>query len=303
MRRGFAGVTARRRAAELIALGRDLRPDILVADEVDFGAFVAAEALGLPYASVIVLAAGGLARAEVIAEPLAELRATVGLVADPEPGTLHRHVVIAPMPPSFRDPAHPLPVHTIAIRPASLERAHTDHPWPAASNRPKIYVTLGTIFNRESGDLFERLIDAAGGVDADVLVTTGGSLDPDAFGPQPEHVRVERYVPQAAVLPSADLVVSHGGSGSVIGALAHGVPLVLLPMGADQLDNARRCTALGVGRTLDPLRTSASELRHAFVAVLGDERYRMRAQRLATEASALPGPEHAMRVLEAVAAH
>ena len=60
---------------------------------------------------------------------------------------------------------------------------------------------------------------------------------------------VERYVPQADVLPLCDVAVGHGGSGSTLGALAHGLPMLLLPHGADQFENAQACAALGVARS------------------------------------------------------
>ena len=60
--------------------------------------------------------------------------------------------------------------------------------------RPLVYVTLGTVFNARSGDLFERLLAGLADVPADVLVTVGRDVDPAEFGPQPAHVRVESYV-------------------------------------------------------------------------------------------------------------
>src|SRR4051812_34436211 len=88
------------------------------------------------------------------------------------------------------------------------------------------------------------------------IVTVGSDIDPATSGPQPDHVRVERYIPQAVGLLHCDVVVSHGGSGSTIGALAAGVPCVLLPMGADQPLNAARCEALGAGVALDVMRAT-----------------------------------------------
>ena len=81
---------------------------------------------------------------------------------------------------------------------------------------------------------------------------------PAAVGPQPANVRVEEFVAQTEVLPEADVVVCHGGSGSVVGALACGVPLLVLPMGADQMDNAARVAALGVGVRRDVMRSSTA---------------------------------------------
>lgn len=301
MRDGFASRTARARAEDLLQVLSTRDVDAIVADEVDFGAFLAAERLGIPYVSVVVLAAGGFARPDLLAAPLGALRAELGLPADPELTMLHRHLLLAPVPPSYRDPAHPLPASTLAIRPAALE-AHEDRRRDDRPARPRVYVTLGTIFNMESGDLFERLLAAVSDVDADVLVTVGDGLDPEELPAVPEHVWVERFVPQHLVLPHADVVVSHGGSGSVIGALAHGVPLVLLPMGADQPHNARRCVELGVGRALDPVRATPQDLRDAIQSVLGDDRHRSQAQRLADESRGLPAAIEAVRTLEAIVA-
>ena len=128
--------------------------------------------------------------------------------------------------------------------------------WLAELERPLVYFTLGTIFNLESGDLFERVLAGLSGLPVSVVVTVGREVDPKALGPQPGNVRVEQYVPQSLLLPRCDLVVSHAGSGSVVGALAHGLPMVLLPIGADQPLNAARCEALGVARVLDPFHAS-----------------------------------------------
>jgi UDP:flavonoid glycosyltransferase YjiC (YdhE family) len=114
-------------------------------------------------------------------------------------------------------------------------------------------------------------------------------------------VRVERFVPHAHLLPRCDVVVSHGGSASVVGALAHGVPLVVLPMGADQPHNADRCEALGVGRTLDPLRATPDEIAAAVQTVLGDGSYRANARRLHAECAALPPATDAVPLLETLA--
>ena len=120
-----------------------------------------------------------------------------------------------------------------------------------APNPPAIYVTLGTIFNTTSGDLFERLLAGLADCDADVVATVGRGIDPADLGHQPANVRVERFLPQDEVLPLVDLVVSHGGSGSLMASLANGLPSVLLPLGADQPHNATRAEELGVAFSLD----------------------------------------------------
>ena len=136
--------------------------------------------------------------------------------------------------------------------PPATDGAEALLPWlPPSSGRPTVYFTLGTVFNTESGDLFTRVLSGLRELPIEVVVTVGRDVDPAGFGPQPGHIHIERYIPQAALLPHCDLVINHGGSGSVIGALAHGLPLVVIPMGADQSLNATRCAQLGVGVALD----------------------------------------------------
>jgi UDP:flavonoid glycosyltransferase YjiC (YdhE family) len=303
LRERFAGPFAGGRVARVLDLCAEWAPDVLVRDESDFGSLVAAERLGLPHATALIGAAGGLMRADVLAEPIDALRAEHGLPPDPRYDAPARHLVLSPFPPSFRDPADPLPVTALSIRPTALEPGGDDAApdWLAAlPDRPTVYFTLGTIFNMESGDLFDRVLAGLAELDVNVIVTVGREIDPAAFGPQPDHVRIERFIPQAAVLPRCDVVVSHGGSGSTIGALAAGVPSVLLPMGADQPLNAARCTALGVGVALDVMRLTPADVRAAVVAVLGEPRYRAAAERVRDEIAALPGPVEAVARLEAL---
>ena len=97
-----------------------------------------------------------------------------------------------------------------------------------------MYFTLGTIFNLESGDLFQHVLAGLRDLPINLLITVGRHIDPAEFGPQPAHIHLARFIPQTEILPYCDLVVSHGGSGSVMGALVQGLPSVLIPMGADQ---------------------------------------------------------------------
>jgi UDP:flavonoid glycosyltransferase YjiC (YdhE family) len=303
LREGFARRNARQRATDLLALFDTLRPDLIVWEETDYGAGVAAERLGLLHATVLVIAAGSFVRKELISEPLNELRAEHGLPPDPELGMLSRSLVLSPLPPSLRDPAFPLPATAHSLRPFGSDAAGADDPpWLAQlDDAPTVYFTLGTVFNMESGDLFTRVLTGLRELPLNLVVTVGRDIDPHELGPQPANIHIERYVPQSLVLPHSSLVVSHGGSGSVIGALAHGLPMVLIPMGADQPYNAARCEALGVGRVLDAVHSTPETVREAAAAVLEDETYRRAAERIRTEIAALPGPEHAVTLLERLA--
>jgi len=304
LRELFARDGARTRAAGLLDRIDEWRPDVIVADEADFGAVIAAERRALPYATVSVLAAGGMVRPDVVAEALDEVRAEHGLPPDPALTALTRYLFLVPSPPSLRDPADPLPPTAHGYRAVSPDPAATAAapPWRVTRpGQPALYVTLGTIFNVESGDLFERVLAGVRDHPGDVLMTVGEELDPGELGPRPDHVHIERFVPQAAVLPHVSAVVSHGGSGSVLGALAHALPMVLLAMGADQPLNAARCAALGVARALDPVTATSDDIRGAVAGILADDRARNAAVALQDEMAALPSAAEALTLLERLA--
>jgi UDP:flavonoid glycosyltransferase YjiC (YdhE family) len=278
---------------------------LLVCDEVDFGAVVAAERLGLPYATVLVIAAGSFVRKEVVGEALNQLRAEHGLPPDPELAMLSRYLVLSPFPPSYRDPAFPLPKTAHAFRPLTrdLARSESAPAWSAhLHGAPIVYFTLGTVFNVESGDLFERVLAGLRELPISVIATVGREIDPAEFGPQGSNIHIARYIPQSSILPHCRVVVSHGGSGSVMGALAHGLPMVLLPMGADQGLNAARCADLGVARLLDALEVRPEDVREAVATVLVEPSYRRNAEHMRDEIGSLPEPEHVVRLLEQLAA-
>ena len=282
------------------------RPDLVVCDEIDYGGMIAAELLGLPHATVLVTAAGSLATAEVVAEPLDELRAERGLPPDPQLTVPARHLVLSPFPPSFRDPRCPLPPTAHSFRPgarAAATAAPGEPPWPVRrAGAPIVYFTLGTEFNVESGDLFSRVLEGLVELPLNILVTVGTDIDPAELGPLPPHVHAAQFVPQELVLPHVSAVVSHGGSGTLIAALARGLPQVVVPMGADQPLNAARCEQLGVARALDPVRATPAEVRDALDTVLTDPSYTSAAGRLRAEIEALPGPPYAVQQLRRLVA-
>ncbi len=290
LRETVAGTNIRRRMVELTELCARWRPDVIVCDEVDFGAMVVAERFGVPHATVLVTAAGSFVRRELLADVLDTLRLESGLAPDPGFEMISRRLVLSPFPPSFRDPAFPLPATARGLRlydPGARGEAPTT-----------VYFTLGTIFDLESGDVFERVIGGLGLLSVDVIATIGRRLDPAIVDPLSPNVRVEQYVPQALVLRRCDVVVCHGGSGSVLGALAHGLPLVVLPLGADQPQNADRCAATGAGLVLDAMTATPTDVRDAVTAVLAGPSYRQAAAGFAAEVAGLPGADEAVRRLE-----
>jgi UDP:flavonoid glycosyltransferase YjiC (YdhE family) len=87
----------------------------------------------------------------------------------------------------------------------------------------------------------------------------------------------------------------------MLAALVEGVPLVIVPLGADQPENARACQALGAGRALDPTTLTPELVREAVRTVLGDAAYRRNAEQLRDALAELPGPKRAATLLETLA--
>jgi len=271
------------RLTTLTELFEQERPALVVCDEVDVGAVVAAERHGVPCVVVSVLAAGRIRAPAVVGEAWAALRRRAGLPDDVPGDRLGGDLFLAPVPRSFRDPDVPAPPTLRAVRPAILDETRR-----APGATPFVYATLGTIFNLESGDLIERLARALEHSPVEALLTVGDEIAPEELGGIAPHVAVARFVPQTDVLGRSHAVVCHGGSGTLVAALSLGVPVVVLPMGADQPDNADRCEALGVGLVLDPLTADAGAIAAAVTEVTVDGRYAAAAAELAAEAARQP---------------
>ncbi len=168
--------------------------------------------------------------------------------------------------------------------------------WRASlGGRPLVYATLGTVFG--SPPAFRALAEGLGAERYAVLLTLGFSGDPTSLGDVPSNVRVERFVPQHAVLPHCAAVVSHGGSGTMLAAVAHGLPQVLVPQGADQFINAERCQAGGLGRAVSPADVSPEAVRKACREVLANASFRDRARAVGAEMQAAMSTEAAVAIV------
>ena len=151
---------------------------------------------------------------------------------------------------------------------------------------PLVYVTLGTVFNDPG--LARSVLDALQDLPISIAITTGPGTDPSILGPRPANVAAAPFVPQALVMPLASAVVSHTGSGTMLGALASGLPQVCLPRGADQFANADRVQSVGAGIRLLPDELTPQRLRAAVTSVLDDPAYRRAATATQSEITAMP---------------
>ncbi|HVL99775.1 MAG TPA: glycosyltransferase [Egibacteraceae bacterium] len=298
--RMLAGVAAPERAGDLMNVFARWRPDILVHDETDFGGPVAAAVCGVPYAdhSVGFLRPLRMARlARAILHPLWD-RWDVDLG---EHGGLFRYLYLDVCPPSLQSAeigeiavAHPM-------RNTDVDPGGDTLPSWVSKLRPAptVYVSLGTIFDRGQ-EVFAAVLEGLRDEYLNVIVTVGNQNDPAALGPQPDNVHIERFIPQALLLPFCDVVVNQGGT-AILPILAHALPLLVLPQRANQFHNAEACVAAGVARRLLPHEVTAEAVRTAVLALLRQPTYRRRSREVAEEIARMPHPAEAVRLLERLA--
>jgi UDP:flavonoid glycosyltransferase YjiC (YdhE family) len=300
----YAGAAGRSFAPPLLEIIADWHPDIVVSDPTEFGSWVAAERAGIPR----VFNLWGLVLPEAflvaLAGPrLAELRAFLDLPPDPQLETLVRATKLVFAPRGYQPPGVELPESVHFFRPDVFDQSG-DEGLPSwvleLRERATVYVTLGTLFNTDS-KLLETILEGLSGEDLNVAVTVGRNRDPAQFARLASNIRVERYIPQSLLLPHCDAVISHAGYGTVMGSLCHGLPSVLVPIGADQPMHAGRCAALGCSLSLDRSDLTPATLRDAIWRVLREPGFGMQARALSEEIAAMPGPDAAVTLIEQVA--
>ena len=184
-------------------------------------------------------------------------------------------------------------IRTVETQPPGIQV-----PWlDALGDQPIVYITLGTVYNHNL-DVFEALLDGLRDEALNIVVTVGRQNDPEMLGRQPSNVHVHQYIPQELLLPHCAAVVTHGGAGSTLGALAFGLPLLVVPQGADHFYNADRVVAAGAAVQLMPDRLTAGSARDAVQMLLHDATFRSAADRIKNEIDAMPDPSHAVESLE-----
>ena len=166
------------------------------------------------------------------------------------------------------------------------------------ASRPLALVSLSTVAFAKMGPSLQAILDATRELDVDVVATTGPAIDPNELV-VPPGVELRRFVPHVELMPRASLLVGHGGHGTTMQALAHNLPVAVMPMDrlTDQPYVAKSLVAAGAGRTL---RKGASPDRIApeLEALLADGPHRAAAARLGAEVRSLPGASLGADVVE-----
>lgn len=200
--------------------------------------------------------------------------------------------------PAFDFPVPRPPSNVRYVGPRLADPAWAGEWTPPPGDAPLVLVGLSSTYMAQ-GDLLGRIVTALGTLPVRALVTLGPSLEPDALGAVAPNVTVVAAAPHAEILKHAALVVTHAGHGTIIKSLAAGVPVVALPMGRDQPDNAARMVAAGAGVTLKPS-AKVEAIRAAVADVLETPSYTAAAGRLAVAMAAEGESDRALAELEAL---
>jgi UDP:flavonoid glycosyltransferase YjiC (YdhE family) len=304
MREIFAGLNSKVALPGLMDTIDSWRPDLVVRDSVEFASAVAAERAGVPHARVAVHMVSFEEIFPALAtEPVDELRRAAGL---PASGTwsLNAEPVFSAFPASLDNasPADGQPPLRIRMTEDGSRAAPAT--WaPSGDGRPLVYVTFGTIVGTSPAlrGIYRTALEAIASLPVSALLTTGRGMEEGTLGAIPANVHVEEWVPQRDVMARAAAVLCHAGSGTVRGSLAAGVPMVVVPQGADQPHNARRIAAVGAGLALPG--ADAGSLGAAVARVLAVADFRHAARRIADEIAAMPPVETAVAAMVAMASN
>jgi UDP:flavonoid glycosyltransferase YjiC (YdhE family) len=270
---GIFGAAAFRRAAELLPLAVEWKPDLVVHPISELAGAVVAVHTGARH---VVHGMGPLpaesftwfgSRFEELCRTWEVPALTDALLDVPYldncPPSLQADAVAAfrnrrPLRPGSGDPMPGERLPWSAEQLAALPFPHTVH------------LTLGTMFNGAT-HVFRAALEGMRDLPVNVLVTMGPGGDPAQLGPQPPHVLVTDFAPHALLLPHCDGLVTQGGAGTIVAALCHGLPHLILPQGADQFANAAVAQAAGVALTLTPAEATPQAIRFALRQLLDDD--------------------------------
>ncbi|WP_030900050.1 glycosyltransferase [Streptomyces sp. NRRL F-5126] len=291
----FAGTRVDLTADEALAAARAFRPDLVVAEACDAVGPLAAAALGVPYAT--------LAFGPAIPAPFTDGLTAVAASRYADRGLTQGQArwYLDPCPDAIQAPGRRPPHGRLALRPEPHQGpagapAVTDTA-PAPGGRARVLVTFGTHFAEPR--VLGPILTALSASGADLRVTLGLTASADDYDVDRERVTFAPFTPLAELLHGIDLVVTHGGAGTTLGALARGLPLVVVPQGADQFLQAAGVAASRTGIAVEPGAATPEAVARAAAEVLADAQYADNARKAADQISAMPAPAEVADTLAA----
>jgi hypothetical protein len=287
---GVFGAAALPRAADLVPRAEAWQPDLVVHPFTELAGAVAAERCG---AMRLVHGLGPLP-----AEAWSWFGARFGDLCDAwDVAELADRILDSPFvelcPKSLQRDAVAAFTNRVPMRPGSGDVAPGERlPWPpeqlaALPHEHTVHLTLGTLFNGAT-DVFDAALAGLADLPVNVLVTLGPGADPHALGARPPHVLVADFAPHELLLPHCTALISQGGAGTILAALDHGLPHLVLPQGADQFMNAPVLVDSGAGLALPPAEATPERVADAVTRLLAEPGYRDAAHRMQAELAAMP---------------
>lgn len=300
----FGEIGAPATLTDLVPIVGQWRPDLLIHDSYELAGPVVGRLAGIPTVHHTVSPLPGVDVQLLTTEAVAPMWREHGLSPEPAFG-LGTDLCLDICPPGLRNPEAVSGGEVMPVRPIPVAAVGTEGvpAWvEALPEQPTVHLTLGTSVTNADQSVLVTILEGLHGLPLNVVVTVGPGNDPAVLGSQPANVHVERYLAHRVLLPLCDLVVSHGGAGTMLAALSHGLPLLSVPQGADQYLNAALCQARGVGRTLVVAELTPQRAREEVQLLLDEPGSRLHAREVQAEIAAMPPPQEAVPVLERLAA-
>jgi MGT family glycosyltransferase len=185
---------------------------------------------------------------------------------------------LSQQPAEFDFPRRELPqyFHYIGPYQDSTSRQSVSFPWEKLTGQPLIYASMGTVQNRLIG-VFEQFASACAGLDAQLVISLGGSANPEDLPALPGNPLLVGYAPQLELLPKAALTITHAGLNTALESLANGVPMVAIPITNDRPGVAARIAWTGTGEVVPLKNLDTKKLRSAIEKVLSQNSYKRNA--------------------------
>jgi zeaxanthin glucosyltransferase len=238
--------------------------------------------------------------------PIAEIARSysekVGLKIDwnDPAATVSKLAVITQTPKEFDFPGIPWPAQFNYAGPFHDDEGREPvlFPWDKLTNKPLIYASLGTLVNGLDA-LYEHILAAVEPLeDVQVVLSVGKNINPETLGPIPSNTIVVRSAPQIELLKRAALCITHAGLNTTLESLAHGVPMVAIPIGYDQPGAAARIAHHGTGEFIEVDELTTDRLRALIEKVLQDPSYHERADYFQKVISKTRGLDVAADIIE-----
>lgn len=297
----FVDICGRFALPDLQKMIETWKPDLIIRENTEFSAVVAAEQAGIPHVRIAITNGNAEDLTIKIAAPYVDtLRRENGLDAD-DGASMRKEPMFTTFPASFNagTPVQNGVSPFLVKMPEILLDPELPVPeWAEDDDRPLVFITFGTMTARESSShpVYRAAIEAVAELPIRAVFSTGTPVEGGALGAIPDNLWLEAWVDQRDIYPRAQSLVCHGGAGTMLAGMSVGLPMVVAPFFGDQPDNAMRIEKAGAGVALPEPDKDA--FRAAIERSLNDPEMRASAVGLAAEMARMLDLDAAVAELE-----